>query len=50
VKVQESPPVAIVTAESERASSMGDVQILQLFTGVRADCAVFYSTPHPPHF
>jgi hypothetical protein len=27
-----------------------ELQIRKLFVSVRADCAVFYSTPHPPHF
>lgn len=31
-------------------SASGTDLIKQLFQSVRADCAVFYSTPHPPHF
>ncbi|OHT00347.1 hypothetical protein TRFO_08019 [Tritrichomonas foetus] len=28
----------------------GEQLIKQLFVNIRTDCAVFYSTPHPPHF
>jgi hypothetical protein len=51
------PPTAPATSpqqtsprKPEHGAATPEAQLRQLFTYVRTDCAVFYSTPHPPHF
>lgn len=35
---------------NKQAPQTADDCLKKLFAGVRTDCAVFFSTPHPPHF
>jgi hypothetical protein len=47
------PPVAPApppVQPSQQTKQTPEDFLRQLFTNVRTDCAVFYSTPHPPHF
>jgi hypothetical protein len=51
-QVAASPPVQPATPSAPPPKPIQSPEdfLKALFTNVRADCAVFYSTPHPPHF
>jgi hypothetical protein len=45
-----TPPPTAAPQQTRSAQQTPEEFLRQLFTNVRTDCAVFYSTPHPPHF
>jgi hypothetical protein len=45
-----SPQAAPPVQQQQTTQLEREAQLRKLFVSVRTDCAVFYSTPHPPHF